>query len=34
VTLFEKMPIYQALAQIPDTTAEDEACNQLSLFDR
>jgi IS4 transposase len=34
VTLFEKMPIYQALAQIPDTTAEGEAYNQLLLFDR
>ena len=34
VTLFEQMPIYQALAQLPDTTAEGEACNQLSLFDR
>ena len=34
VTLFEKVPIYHALAQMPDTIAEDEACNQLSLFDR
>lgn len=34
VTLFEKTPIHQALAQLPDLTAEGEACNQLSLFDR
>jgi hypothetical protein len=34
VTLFEKTPIHQALAQLPDPTAEGEACNQLSLFDR
>jgi transposase len=34
VTLFEKIPIYQALAQLPDTGAEGEACNQLLLFDR
>jgi len=34
VTLFEKKPIYQALAQLPDLTPEGEACNQLSLFDR
>jgi len=34
VTLFEKTPIYQALAQLPDLTPEGEACNQLSLFDR
>jgi transposase len=34
VTLFEKVPIYQALAQMPDTIAEGEGCNQLSLFDR
>ncbi len=34
VTLFEKTPIYQALAQMPDTIAEDEGCNQLLLFDR
>jgi hypothetical protein len=34
LTLFEKTPIHQALAQIPDTIPEGEACNQLSLFDR
>ncbi len=34
VTLFEKTPIHQALAQLPDPTVEGEACNQLSLFDR
>jgi hypothetical protein len=34
VALFEKMPIYQALAQLPDPTVEGAACNQLSLFDR
>jgi hypothetical protein len=34
VTLFENVPIYQALAQMPDTTAEGEARNQLLLFDR
>jgi len=34
LTLFEKTPIYQALAQMPDTIAEGEACNQLLLFDR
>jgi hypothetical protein len=34
VTLFEKMPIHQALALLPDMIAEDEDCNQLSLFDR
>jgi hypothetical protein len=34
VTLFEKTPISQALAQLPDLTPEGEACNQLSLFDR
>jgi hypothetical protein len=34
VALFEKTPIHQALAQLPDPTAEGEACNQLSLFDR
>ena len=32
VTLFEKVPIYQALAQMPDTIAEGDVCNQLSLF--
>jgi hypothetical protein len=34
VTLFEKVPIQQALALLPDTTVEGEACNQLLLFDR
>jgi hypothetical protein len=34
VTLFEKTPIYQALAQLPDLTPEGDTCNQLSLFDR
>ncbi len=34
VTLFEKTPIHQALAQLPDPTAEGEVCNQLLLFDR
>ena len=34
VTLFEKTPIYQALAQLPDPTVEGDTCNQLSLFDR
>ncbi len=34
VTLFEHVPIYQALAQMPDTIAEGEARNQLFLFDR
>jgi hypothetical protein len=34
VTLFEKVPISQALALLPDTIAEGEGCNQLSLFDR
>jgi hypothetical protein len=29
VTLFEKVPIYQALAQLPDTIPEGEAYNQL-----
>jgi hypothetical protein len=33
VTLFEKTPIHQALAQLPDLTPEGEARNQLSLFD-
>jgi len=32
VTLFEKVPIYQALAQMPDRIAEGDVCNQLSLF--
>ena len=34
VTLFENVPIYQALAQMPDTLATDEGCNQLLLFYR
>jgi transposase len=34
VTLFEKVPIYQALALMPDTTSDGEGCNQLLLFDR
>jgi hypothetical protein len=34
VTLFEKVPIYQALALMPDTTSAGEGCNQLLLFDR
>jgi len=34
VTLFERMPLIQALTIMPDSTAEDEGCNQLSLFDR
>jgi IS4 transposase len=33
VTLFEKTPIHQALARVPDPTAEGEPCNQLSLSD-
>ena len=32
VTLFEKVPIQQALALLPATTSESEVCNQLSLF--
>jgi transposase len=34
VTLFEKVPIYQALALLSDTTSDGEGCNQLLLFDR
>jgi len=34
VTLFEKVPIRQALALMPDTTSDGEGCNQLLLFDR
>ena len=34
VTLFENVPIYQALALLPDTIPEGEGCNQLLLFDR
>jgi hypothetical protein len=34
VTLFERVPIYQALAQLPDTFSEGDVCNQLFLFDR
>jgi transposase len=33
VTLFEQMPIYQALALMPDPMSEGDVCNQLSLFD-
>jgi Domain of unknown function (DUF4372)/Transposase DDE domain len=32
VTLFEKVPIHQALALMPDTTSEIDDGNQLSLF--
>jgi hypothetical protein len=28
------VPIYQALAQLPNTLATDEGCNQLLLFYR
>jgi hypothetical protein len=34
VTLFEKVPIYQALALMPATTSDGEGCSQLLLFDR
>ena len=34
VTLFETVPIHQALALLPDTILEGEECNQLLLFDR
>jgi hypothetical protein len=34
LTLFEKVPISQALAQVPNAITGDDACNQLSLFDR
>ncbi|MBZ0159594.1 MAG: IS4 family transposase [bacterium] len=34
VTLFERMPLIQALTIMPESTAEDEGCNQLLLFDR
>lgn len=33
VTLFERMPSISVLTITPDSTAEDECCNQLSLFD-
>jgi IS4 transposase len=33
VTLFERMPLIQALTIMPESTAEDEDCNQLLLFD-
>ena len=33
VTLFEKVPLQQALALMPDMTSGDDDCNQLSLFD-
>ncbi len=32
VTLFERMPLIQALTMTPGSTAEDEGCNQLLLF--
>jgi IS4 transposase len=32
VTLFEKVPLHQALAMTHDATPEDEGANQLSLF--
>jgi hypothetical protein len=34
VTLFEQVPVHQALVVIPDTIAEGEDGNQVSLFDR
>jgi hypothetical protein len=34
VTLFEEVPIQQALALMPDAITEGDDCNQLSLFDR
>ena len=34
VTLFETVPIHQALALLSDTIPEGEGCNQLLLFDR
>ena len=34
VTLFENVPIHQALALVTDTLPRGELCNQLSLFDR
>ena len=33
VTLFERVPIHQALALIPAPDSMSESCNQLSLFD-
>jgi hypothetical protein len=33
VTLFERVPLIQALTMVPDATPEDEAANQLSLFE-
>jgi hypothetical protein len=33
VTLFERVPIHQALSLIPEQDSMDESCNQLSLFD-
>lgn len=32
VTLFEKVPIYQAPSNITYTNQEDHVCNQLNLF--
>lgn len=34
VTLFERMPLIQALTLTPESTVEDEGCNQLLLFNR
>ena len=34
VTLFERMPLIQALTTTADSTVEGEGCNQLLLFDR
>jgi hypothetical protein len=31
--LFERVPLIQALTMVPDATPEDEAANQLSLFE-
>ncbi|HAM52133.1 MAG TPA: IS4 family transposase, partial [Nitrospiraceae bacterium] len=33
VTLFEKTPIYQALAEVPCKIEDDAHCNQLYLLD-
>lgn len=33
VTLFERIPLIQALTLTPGATVEDEGCNQLLLFD-
>lgn len=34
VTLFERIPLIHALTIMPESTVEDEGCNQLLLFDR